>query len=909
MRKLIFFIALVSSLKSYSQQALLGFVPAQDIRVYHNGDSLKMPWAGGMNHMVVNSMDLNNDGVEDLLLFDKYSKKIMPFVVTGSGNNASYKYAPEYASSFPRPEDWILLRDFNCDGKKDIFFNINQNASAIYVYENTSSGGNISFSPANNGEYLKTRGTGQSYNLFSSGANLSAILDYDGDGDIDILSYGSGGTRLQLHENVGGCGSFDYKITRDCLGEFEESSFYRTLNLGACTNGKTEKVQHEGSAFLIKDLNNDGLLDMVAGNVNFPNITAAFNGGTSDTAKFTTQDTLYPSNSVPVNTWAFAAPYAEDGNFDGKTDLFFSPYLSDLGSMDNHSLWYYKNTATNGSITPVLETKAFLQEDMIDLGTGAFPTLVDLNGDGLLDLIVSNKQYRVDSLNSKYMVFYYENTGSTTQPEFTLIDTNFLNYNTMHLGSDPMFAFGDLDSDGDLDIILGVQQGTVHYFENTGSSTNAIFANSPDMIFVNGIDVGGYAAPNLYDVDNDGDLDLLIGNQNGAVQLWENSDSINFNFSLVTENYGGVFSRNLSIPTDNGYAVPRMIDYLGKPVLVTGSESKGLLVFDSIESVTSKGSYLTALLDGGTQTSSGANETPFATTKYNGRHQYLITRAELQSFGFVYGYINSINFELKSGNGQMLEQGFNISMKNTSATELNGFEQGLTGVAYGKRISGPGWNGIDFTTPFLYDGQSNIVIEICFSGNYMLKSSDKNLSMQTTSFKSHAYGDLTNYNQLGKDGCSMPYGGNSYLRPNMRLNLVPTFYTNQEFLYTGERTAPALGDLNGDGFADLIAGNSSGGLRLFWGTPYDSSVTINESYQALSLFELYPNPSNSIFHIKKGNNQPAEIMIYNLSGHLIKSLSTNSSLTEINLKGYSKGIYLVMLREGEMVETKKLILE
>ena len=85
----------------------------------------------------------------------------------------------------------------------------------------------------------------------------------------------------------------------------------------------------------------------------------------------------------------------------------------------------------------------------------------------------------------------------------------------------PIPTFGDLDNDGDLDMIVGDQNGQLHYFVNTGSVNSPSFSLSVPGI--NGIDVGNSAAPYLSDIDSNGTLDLLIGNENGRVHYYSNS--------------------------------------------------------------------------------------------------------------------------------------------------------------------------------------------------------------------------------------------------------------------------------------------------------------------------------------------------------------------------------------------------
>ena len=92
----------------------------------------------------------------------------------------------------------------------------------------------------------------------------------------------------------------------------------------------------------------------------------------------------------------------------------------------------------------------FLQEGMIDLGRGAYPVLTDIDGDYLIDLIVSNKERYEDIGVTPCDVSFYKNTGTLTSPEFTFIEGEHLDPTTYGIES-AVLTFGDYDNDGDDD--------------------------------------------------------------------------------------------------------------------------------------------------------------------------------------------------------------------------------------------------------------------------------------------------------------------------------------------------------------------------------------------------------------------------------------------------------------------------
>jgi len=88
-----------------------------DVKFIENDKTLKYPFAGGLNSAQYGTIDLNLDNIPDLVVFDRSSDKLLTFISTGS----EYDYAPQYEHSFPpNIQNWMLLADYNCDGKMDL---------------------------------------------------------------------------------------------------------------------------------------------------------------------------------------------------------------------------------------------------------------------------------------------------------------------------------------------------------------------------------------------------------------------------------------------------------------------------------------------------------------------------------------------------------------------------------------------------------------------------------------------------------------------------------------------------------------------------------------------------------------------------------------------------------------------
>ena len=113
------------------------------VRVYENSQQLLFPWSGGVNFAQFSEIDLNLDGIQDLFVFDRSGSKITTYINLGTANQVDYILAPQYVYCFPRLHDWVLLRDYNCDGKADIF---TYTIAGFGIYKNTSSmAGGVSF--------------------------------------------------------------------------------------------------------------------------------------------------------------------------------------------------------------------------------------------------------------------------------------------------------------------------------------------------------------------------------------------------------------------------------------------------------------------------------------------------------------------------------------------------------------------------------------------------------------------------------------------------------------------------------------------------------------------------------------------------------------------------------------------
>lgn len=881
-----------------TNQNRFAFSENNEVSVYQNGSSLKNPWAGGINYGEVGTMDLNNDGRQDLVVFDKLGSRVTTYIDINDNGAPEYQYAPEYRNAFPFASDWMLLRDYNCDGKKDVFCGVR---GGIVVYTNTSIGANLSFQKAHSEVKLQVQISAGVVNLHVPITDVPGIIDMDNDGDLDILTWGGSVSYVELMENKQACG-LNFERKESCWGHFLEDAFTNQVILDTCTpfKNKTNKTMHAGGTLLPIDLNGDGVKEVLISDVSYKNMIALYNTGSADSAFISSQDTVYPSTH-PIDVNLFPAAFYEDVDGDGVKDLVVSPNQTGFTGAENFkSMHLYKNTGTNSIPNFQFVEKRFLQKDQIDIGEGCVPRFVDLNGDSLQDMVLANSSYFSGNGNHLSTFSYYENTGTSTQPEFTLIDSNFINIGSYSLGAMSIPAFGDLDGDSDNDLIVGDQNGQLHFFTNTGSSLNPSF--SLTTAGIGGIDVGNAAAPFLFDVDSNGTLDLLIGNSLGKVFYYDNASSSAPSFNLINSFFGGI---DVSTPFIDGYSVPYMFRNNGVVNLMVGS-GNGVYQFDSINQVVSRPALIQKTIGNDSMTNASFNETPFGLSKYIGRNQFLITATELRDLGFIQGFITRISFEVTSSGHNIVQKGVNVFMKNTSVTDLTAFETGLTQVNEDERIL-PG-AGIQLDEPFLWDGTSNLVVEMCFSGNVFVQSNGT-VKMSPTSFNSSAWGDVAGFNNINANGCNIPYLASAMKRPNIRLQITPAFVNTDVFLRDGHRNAGAFADLNNDGFIDGVVGNFSGGAAYYKGELYDIGLEENPEFTSGDL-AVYPNPGNGRYSISTENlGNTAILSIYDLRGKLVQSVEVSEETTIVNIEKQGKGLYLFILRDGGKTYSQKVIKE
>lgn len=175
----------------------------------------------------------------------------------------------------------------------------------------------------------------------------------------------------------------------------------------------------------------------------------------------------------------------------------------------------------------------------------------------------------------------------------------------------------------------------------------------------------------------------------------------------------------------------------------------------------------------------------------SGRNQMLYTAAELTAALGGPCIIKALTFNIKVFNSNAFLQNFTVKMACTNIASLSTWEQNLTTVYTSATPYQPqmGWsNGIALTTPFAWDGTSNIVVDICWYNPSTFNNQNNKAECSNTAFTSYLYSFSSAANQCGT---STP-PTTSTLRPNVRINYCAPDISNYQIAWLPTTGANAV---------------------------------------------------------------------------------------------------------------------
>jgi len=551
-------------------------------------DTLPNAFAGGFKNPQFNNIDLNQDGIQDLVIFDDKDHRVLPFlnIKVPNADERQYSYAPVYENKFPQGSRYmaLLTRDYHGDGKKDLFYVTT--SSELAFYKNVSDSG-LQFRFISDAiQAIKpwsqdtTRGR-----IFAGRTDIPGIADVDSDGDLDVLAFNVGGGYLSYYQNrqeeisSPKSDTFYYVLEDRCWGCFQESggeSNLPSININ-CNNYPRAVKKHAGSNILPFDQDGDGDMDLLYGDVGYNNLVLMKNGRLEynhyiDT--ITKNSANFPQYDKPANMREYLGAFKAHIDGDSVYDLIVTPQAEIAGKSLNQ-VWHYKNTGTATQPRFIFQQDDLLQKSMLDVGSHSAPSFFDYNGDGIKDLLVATKGDYAKTTGSQDYLVLYENQNTRAEPVYQQVDDNYLDLRKDSLvGLTP--ATGDLDGDGDADLVLGNATGQLIYFENTaGAGKRASFQKRTNAL--DGIDIGRSSAPAIGDINGDGQNDLIIGSGYQSLYYYRKTGVSNGlpTYKEVTKTFGGIAKLRYS------FLVPRLgdLDNNDSLDLILGTKNKEHLQF------------------------------------------------------------------------------------------------------------------------------------------------------------------------------------------------------------------------------------------------------------------------------------------------------------------------------------------
>jgi len=386
-------------------------------------------------------------------------------------------------------------------------------------------------------------------------------------------------------ENHGNCDFLEFELKNACWGYFSEDGTNNTVTLyDTCENNVPDPEKsgkHAGSTILAIDLTGNGVKDLVLGDITYQNMVMLTNGGTTTSSGIVASDTAFPSNTTPVNLTVFPAGYYIDVDNDNRKDLLVSPNNPNT-SENKNNIWFYTNEGSQNIPDFIYQQSDFLQGEMVDAGERSYPVFFDENADGQFDIVIGNFGYFISSGNYSSRLMLLRNTGTPDAPSFEVLTDDYQDLSV--LGFNGIYpSFGDIDNDGDKDMITGDEEGNLHYFRNDAGAGNPADFNLTQPNY-KGIDIGQSAKPQIVDVNRDGLPDLLVGERSGTVNYFENIGTLenaDFNSEPTNDFFGFI---DVMPECCTGYSSPFIVeDSTGNYMLYVGSEQGNIYLFNDIE--------------------------------------------------------------------------------------------------------------------------------------------------------------------------------------------------------------------------------------------------------------------------------------------------------------------------------------
>ena len=527
-------------------------------------------------------LEANGDGKPDMLIGSS-TDLISLYTYKGTGNPLDvWKVTGNWLDNrrIATDQSRVVLTSGDLDGDKDLDLILGNGAGSLIRLENTGTPAKPAWTPV----------TGNVLAKVTRKNSAPWLADLDGDGDLDLLVGGIDG-QLWLLRNRGGpkaakfvlettrfekidVGNDSIPVTIDIDGDVDLDLFvgnrngfvifYR--NIGSASSPKFRKPAKFGNVSGKRnaapgffDWNGDQQVDLVVGS----------RGGF-----LILNVNKNPPKSVELKAWeplgkrwgpfsgdGFSVPHFADLNQDGRPDLL----LAD--GQGNIQLWWNRGRAPpskretasvkGGGESEPDDTANDIQNA---LATAALtPDAPDtLSGSGLKDLSQPAATNGEQGAAVSAILSQPRETTGPIDPELVLVSRNFAGIKVEGRSAP---TFGDIDGDGDLDLVVGGGKGALELHRNVGTRKKPAW--KLEIKNLAGYEGGDNPSPLLVDLDGDQKVDLIVGTENGRLLFYRNTGKTSGDpFQLVQGALAGINVRRNAVPSVvriNGDSLPDLL--------------------------------------------------------------------------------------------------------------------------------------------------------------------------------------------------------------------------------------------------------------------------------------------------------------------------------------------------------------
>ncbi len=705
--------------------------------------------------------------------------------------------------------------DVNGDGYGDVIVgakSINSNTGKSYIFFGSSSiSGNIN---ALSADVTMTGET--TNNIF--GGSVSTAGDINGDGYGDVI--------------VGAVGTTN--STGTSYVYFGSSSFSGNINAlsaDVIMTGETIVNYFGLSVSTAGDVNGDGYSDVIVGargNNSAIGKSYIFLGSPTIGGSVTaTNADVKMTGEAASDNFGRSVSTAGDVNGDGYSDVIVGAYFNDAGGIDAGRSYIYYGGLSMDNIADVTMSG----ETSSDQFGYSVSTAGDMNGDGYDDFIVGAIFNDINGSNSGRAYLYLNSlTGSDITDDF------FTGEAANNLFGIRVSTAGDVNGDGYSDVIVGA------YGNNGSTGKSYIYFGGHNRDNIADVTMTGEATSNVFgnsvssagDVNGDGYNDVIVGangnNSNtGKSYIFFGGSSIsgNINASLADVTMTGEATNNSFGSTVSSAGDVNGDGYSDVIVGASGNNSntgKSYIFFggSSISGNINASSADVIMIGESTSTRFGFSVSSAGDVNGDGYSDVIVGASANNSntgksyifFGgsSISGNINASLADVTM-TGEVISNNFGISV--SSAGDVNG-------DSYSDVIVGASGNNSNTGKSYIFFGNSSI------SGNINASSADVTMTGEATSnfFGSSvsSAGDVNGdgYNDVivgatGNNsftGKSYIYFGNSSISGNINVSSANVTMTGEATNNYFGRSVSSAGDVNGDGYSDVIVGayrNDAGG--------------------------------------------------------------------------------------------------